>query len=428
MPDTTFETVLTRQLRAYADGGVRPVDRFEIAEQTIATGRGLTRWRRASGWAPASGRRVLIPLLVGLLLAALVGGAILIGGRLFARPHLTAAPDLPAPMEFPTLVPLGDGRVLMIGTVATGTDRTPRGYLYDLATGVSAPVESLTGVPLGPAVRLHDGRVLIIGDRSARVFDPTTLRLDPAGPMMESRSWPAVAVLHDGRVLIAGDDGGGPLTAELFDPDTSSFFPVGSPKNVPAGQPSVIREATATLSDGRVFVLVSVPTSTGWYDEAEIYNPATRRFSAAGTAPDDFGVAAAVATSNGGVVIFGSSSSVNPARRVGRAVVWDPTANGFSPAADPPAPVRTATLLSDGRIFLTGATDLIPTSSWAGTYDPTTGLTTAAETPAAWRPGVVGLADGRVLLAGGLRDGGSYVGPDGTLDQAPAVPTVEIFQ
>lgn len=84
MPDPTFESLLTGQLRAYAESGVRPIDRFAIAEETIAGGRTMPRWRRGWGVASMRGNRVLIPLLVGLLLAALAGGAFLVGSRLQA--------------------------------------------------------------------------------------------------------------------------------------------------------------------------------------------------------------------------------------------------------------------------------------------------------------------------------------------------------
>ncbi len=91
MPDLTFETLLSGQLREYAEAGVRPIDRFAIAEETIAGGRTMPRWRRAWGLAPMRGSRVLIPLLVGLLLVALVGGALLVGSRLV----LPKPPTLP---------------------------------------------------------------------------------------------------------------------------------------------------------------------------------------------------------------------------------------------------------------------------------------------------------------------------------------------
>jgi dipeptidyl aminopeptidase/acylaminoacyl peptidase len=74
MPDSTFETLFTGQLRKYAEAGVRPIDRFAIAEETIAGGRTMPRWRLA----PIRGNRVLILLLVGLLLAA---GLVAVGAQ-----------------------------------------------------------------------------------------------------------------------------------------------------------------------------------------------------------------------------------------------------------------------------------------------------------------------------------------------------------
>jgi WD40-like Beta Propeller Repeat len=44
MPDTNFEGLLSRQLREYAELAVRPIDRFAIAEKTIAGGRRKARW------------------------------------------------------------------------------------------------------------------------------------------------------------------------------------------------------------------------------------------------------------------------------------------------------------------------------------------------------------------------------------------------
>jgi hypothetical protein len=63
---------------------------------------------------------------------------------------------------------------------------------------------------------------------------------------------------------------------------------------------------------------------------------------------------------------------------------------------------------------------------WAGIYDPTTLAVTEIEPTAAWRPSAIRLADGRVLVAGGLADGELH----GELRDAsaPAVQTVQIFQ
>jgi hypothetical protein len=402
----------------------------------------------------ASLRPAMVVAIVTLLALALVGAALLVGSRLLVpRPapqsdvhEFVSAPDLSRPMAYPLLAPLPDGRVLVIGGGSDGEDPTPTGIVYDPATGVSVPVEALTDVLRGPVVRLRDGRVLIIGDGNlpgrladegpaARVFDPTTLRLEPAGPMAQARSWPAAAVLHDGRVLIAGGGGvkGELLTAELFDPDTLTFSPTGSmgaePNSLAAAGSWSDQRAIATLPDGRVFVPTSRATSpTTEAIVAEIYDPSTGAFSAAGTMPK-FDVAAAIVIPGGRVVVVGSSKIkpglTSPYR--GNAAVWDPTTRTFSPAGDPPHPVVWATLLNDGRLLLIGGRSAM---AWAGIYDPASGVTIPIEPPS-WQPSLVRLDDGSVLAVGGLVDGNGRirVGPNGqqTGYEAPSVPTVKIF-
>jgi WD40 repeat protein len=428
MPDTTFETLLSGQLREYAEAGVRPIDRFAIAEETIASGRTMPRWGRGLGLAPVRANRVLIPLLVGLLLAALVGGALLVGSRLLAPKtpprsyvnELVSAPDLSMPMAQPALVPLLDGRVLVIGDDGEGGGTGTRALVYDPATGVSEPTGPLVSSDLlgiDSAVRLKDGKVLVIGEVSAQVtntfaqvFDPRTLRFTPAGPMITPRLWPAVAVLPDGHVLIAGGHPSGQeaatSSAELFDPDALTFSPTGS-MGTSRSMPS-----TAILPDGRVFISPGESRTT-----VEIYDPRTGTFSAAGTM-SGYGYGDAIALPDGRVVVLGGSSLGSH----GFAEVWDPASLTFSPRRDLPGRVRSATLLDNGRILLVGWDP----ANWSGIYDPTTGVTTPIQTTRAWDPKATRLADGRVLIVGGLLDGMTNHGEGGR--SAPAVPTVEIFQ
>ena len=438
MPDTTFETLLSGHLREYAEAGVRPIDRFAIAEETIASGRTTPRWRRGWGLAPARGNRVLVPLVVGLLLVALMGGALLVGGRLLApapvQPRhtylneFTPAPDLSRPVAFPLLANLADGRVLVIGGGSDGEDQTATALLYDPATGTSTPVGPMVSPDrsIGPAVRLLDGRVLIIGDGMAQIFDPTTMRFAPVGAMVDPRAGAAVALLRDGRVLVAGGrvPGGGVRpdlsTAELFDPATLTFSATG-----PIGTPGY-GGAMATLPDGRVFAAPSL-TAEASDPTAEVYDPGTGSFSAAGTLrerPGDgtFEVSAAIVIPDGRVVVVGSARM----QTSGRTAIWDPTSRTFSPSSTAPGPVSSATLLDDGRIILTGGGD----PAWAGVYDATTGVTVPIDPPTAWRPSATRLADGRVLFVGGLASAKVHPDPSsgGCCVMAPSVPTVQIFR
>jgi hypothetical protein len=412
MPDQTFETLLSDQLRAYADGGVRPIDRFAIAVETIA--RGLaTRGRRSGrswGLAPQHGRGVLVPLLVVLILAALLVGTLAIGSRLLTPPplptrhayvdDLVAAPDLPVAMSSPTLVTLADGRVLVMGDDGAGRGTTA--LVYDPATGTALPAGPLLSPDrwVSSAVRLLDGRVLVIGNAINQIFDPATMRFEAVGPTVTLRSGGTAAVLLDGRVLIAGGlpPGGNPgvdpalRSAELLDPDTLTTDPTGSIATTTGGGPMV------TLPDGRVFM------ASG--DRAEIYDPATGAFSPASTTPTGGG-GQPVALPDGRVVLAGSTGLDDG----GNVQVWDPRSRSFA-THKVAEPLSGATLLDDGRVFLVGMCRG-RSAGWTGVYDPATEVTISTPGTRACRPASTRLADGRVLIVGGLE---------------PAVPTVEIFR
>lgn len=95
MSDLDFEVRLGAQVRGYAEGGIRPVDRYAIAEAVIGGGAARTRrW-----WAIEVGRRVAVPIFVGLLLLALVATALLVGSR----------PTVPAPLDSAPRVLIASG-------------------------------------------------------------------------------------------------------------------------------------------------------------------------------------------------------------------------------------------------------------------------------------------------------------------------------
>ena len=440
MTESTFETMFAAHLREYADGGVRPIDRYAIAEGTIKStpARG-----RLSRWAPGWRARPLNLLLVGLLIVALAASAVVVGGRLLAPAPILPAPrvylnelgpaaDLSTPRFQPTLVVLEDDRVLVIGGNA-GLSTTAE--IYDVDAGESTavgPMVSADFLVVSSAVRLADGRVLIVGDARpgdapsfavSQVFDPVTLRFDATGPMVTPRTYAELALLPDGRVLVTG--GTRPVdinttlaTAELFDPTTSTFSATGSMAT------SRSFHAVTTLADGRVMV-IGGETSTGDgavpVTSAEIYDPETGTFTAADTMSSARSGLHAIALEDGRVVCFRSSMG-DPDSDV---QTWDPTTGRFGALSRLDRNVVGATLLDDGRILLIG----VPTrnDTWAGTFDLSSKVVlTDVQAPVAWWPSVVRLADGRVLVVGGLEDGSVREANGGQL--APAVPMVQIFQ
>jgi hypothetical protein len=117
MTDETFEALLSTRVRAYADGGVRPVDRFAVADAMIASGTGLRRgrllgWRRFRG-AGAVGRRPMRVLAVAVLVALLAAAALftLGPGRNSVVPPVPVTPtEAPATAQ-PTTTPSGSAQV-----------------------------------------------------------------------------------------------------------------------------------------------------------------------------------------------------------------------------------------------------------------------------------------------------------------------------
>jgi hypothetical protein len=233
-------------------------------------------------------------------------------------------------------VPLGDGGALAFGQDATVTRRwDPATARWRQAAALNATRQDFAAVPL------RDGRILVTGGldthnqnrwqaySSTYVYDLSTTAgsWTKVGLLGTARVAPAAAVLPDGRVLVAGGaykdgppfetgssgitlaastaivpapatGGGGRwydmappsigvalATAELFDAETGRWSPTGSMRFARA------RAAAATLSDGRILIVGSsgeqgeARLDPRAYDTAEVYDPATGRFSLVGSLP-----------------------------------------------------------------------------------------------------------------------------------------------
>jgi hypothetical protein len=165
---------------------------------------------------------------------------------------------------------LPDGRVLVAGgTVKAGYWDTASAELYDPATNSWSPAAEMAHARMfHDAVALADGRVLVLGDAAngndlgatglAEIYDPAANRWTPAAPMPLARGDAAVTRLRDGRVLYAGgidtaaaQHGGHDVelaTADVYDPATDRWTPTG------ALHDTRFDAGAATLPDGRVLV------------------------------------------------------------------------------------------------------------------------------------------------------------------------------
>jgi hypothetical protein len=111
------------------------------------------------------------------------------------------------------------------------------------------------------AVRLNDGRVLVIGGvhnyrptSTCEAFDPGTETWRLVAPMSTAREGHTATLLHDGRVLVTGGDIGGAeiTTCEIFDPTKNSGYGEWT-KVAPTNFPR--KNHTATLVSSRYIIL-----------------------------------------------------------------------------------------------------------------------------------------------------------------------------
>ncbi len=266
---------------------------------------------------------------------------------------------------------------------------------------------------------LPDGKVLIAGGfggsgternpyRSTEIYDPRTGNFQPAGDMTIGRSGHTATLLKNGKLLIAGGWTGHynlRRSAELYDPATGVFTPTGDMVIERAGN------LAALLPDGRVLVAGGEDRSEDAIAGAEIYDPATGKFTRTGDMTEPRGEATATALRNGKVLIVGGGSGHYPSQSVYRsAELYDPATGKFTSTGQMSVGrhKHAAVLLASGKVLVVGGSD---NRDWHGEYssaeiyDPATGKFSTTGTMSTSRfklPYAAALLDnGTVLVAGG---------------------------
>jgi hypothetical protein len=320
---------------------------------------------------------------------------------------------------------LQDGSVLFVGGWGE-VDLASGAEIFDPTREIFAPV----GDPVirrsgATATLLTDGRVLVVGGydgqlhrtASAEIYDPATRAFRAVGDMAQARATHRATLLPDGRVLISGgtrDGGGGGAalsTAEIFDPMSETFSTTGSMLSERA-------EHTATLlPSGKVLIVggfnghpADAADDPPWDPLGlEIFDPATGRFSPAGTdGTTRIGHGASLLW-DGRILLVGGVWDVQnrheqpPAPRDSE--FFDPSDASFSPAGD----IRfsqsgfTFTELSGRQVLLAGGWDRNGPVTRASVIDAATSSVTATPGMLVPRMGHTAtlLLDGRVLVTGG---------------------------
>lgn len=253
-----------------------------------------------------------------------------------------------------TLLP--NGRVLLAGGW-NGSRQLTTAEVYDPATRTFRAAGSLAQARGGhTATLLRDGRVLLVGGdggaRTAEVYDPRTGRFTATAAMAAGRQGHTAALLADGRVLVAGGSAGrGAVhaTAEVFDPRTGRWARTGEMATARH------KHGAVTLRDGRVLVMGGSDARDwrGRYATAELYDPATGRFTPAGSmhqARFKLG-GAVVGLENGAVLVAGGAP---------RTEMYFAQNSEFAMphgGLDSPWHFSTATRLADGGVLIVGGYD-----------------------------------------------------------------------
>ena len=366
-------------------------------------------------------------------------------------------PELPSLLYEHQAFLLSDGRVLVPGGfsgIANNNVIVPTpvasAYIYDLRTSLwstidmpSAPGE--TPPVLAQQVQLSDNSVLSLVFSLTNV-DVVSGENDPEAPEFKvfahrfdstSDSWglvaeggpalllPVLSPLGDGKVLMAGGidpkalEGRDPfsrmpdalLSSYILDPEIGEWKLVA-----PGPEPFHSRShSSVLLQDGRV--LLVGPVDAGYGDEpgrGHLYDPSTNTWSITGGMNYSRGWSELVLLADGRVLAAGAGEALTKWYEPDQPTseIFDPATGEWTRTAD----MRRArgghrlTLLPDGRVLASGGDDF-----WSGPASDLGMGTTEIFDPSSSRwsmgPGLEELrsghtatllADGRVLLAGGI--------------------------
>lgn len=329
--------------------------------------------------------------LRALAVAALIGaggGAAVLGEGLTQPPEVPPAPSViadattnPSESAAPSAsaVPVAGPGGVWISTGSMGTPRADH-----------------------DAVRLSDGRVLVLGGGGGE-FDPSTAELyDPVsgtwsatGSMLKPRGGFAPVVLLDGRVLVGDvlDGSNGNLDvygSELYDPAAGTWSATGD-------QFGYGVESAVLLPDGKVFATVTAPTGGAG---GAVYDPATGTWTATAERNNrdkGFG-GSAILLPDGKVLVAGGYDATlggDPSFAfTDVAEVYDPATGSWTEISNMQSPAvgSMATLLPDGRALVVtryGAWEI---------YDAAAETWIAVPQPSGFNVPSAVLSDGTVLM------------------------------
>jgi hypothetical protein len=378
----------------------------------------------------------------------------------------TPTADLNNPRSDFAAVALADDQVLVAGGL--NGEQPPQSYssayIYDARPGHEGWTKTglMSAARTGPsAATLPDGRVLIAGGYF-HIAQYSGLDAGPEAVLAAYRPAPEISSESTNLSLFdvdVGMAGAALATAELFDPAMGAWTTTG-PMNY-----ARYRAPAVTLNDGRVLIVGS-RTETDYrsvvvdphaFNTAEIYDPSTGRFTLTAELPgidraaleaggepganpmptDDgamYDVGTLVALQDGGALLIGQTRWWKHLADMTRSFRFDVGSGTWSEFGQPwvfvgeptAVPLTTpgvrnlsgamAATMADGRVLIAGGGGNSPNGfggrdadDIAELYDPATSEWVTLPPMPDGRSGgaVAAIADGSVVLVGGLADPGS---------------------
>jgi WD40 repeat protein len=370
----------------------------------------------------------------------------------------TQAGSMETPRQSHTATMLNSGKVLVTGGLENNNNALATAEAFDpvsrtfTSTGSMETAREAHTATLLSILSSSNGKVLVTGGldnnnnplATAELFDPASGTFTPTtGTMETAREAHTATQLKDGKVLVTGGfDGGNVLaTAELFDPGTGTFSPTGTMKAARA------RHTATLLSDGRVLVTggrgihqTNCPADCAdSLATAELFDPSTESFTPTGTTMEtERATHTATLLSDGKVLVTGGIDRFGFASA--SAELFDPASETFTPTGsmETARESHTATLRNDGTVLVTGGAILVPafcgnncstlapvSLSTAELFDPTTKTFTGTADlgTARYSHTATLLNDGSVLVTGG--DDSAL---NGRFEVSTVLSTAELYQ
>src|SRR2546421_99437 len=231
---------------------------------------------------------------------------------------------------------------------------------------------------------------------------------EETGSLGQARAYHTATLLPDGKVLVTGGSDGSQInrandlaSSEVYDPATRTWTATGSLANRR-------HEHTATLlPNGKVLVVGGTVDFINDLTSAELYDPATGTWTPTGSLNNGRRAHTATLLPNGKVL---AAAGIGDGTILKSAEVYDPAAAIWIPTSDLSTwrAYHTATLLPNNKVLVTGGYSGGYSSPYlshvsAELYDPTTGswIPTGSLITRREQHTATLLANGTVLIAAG---------------------------